>query len=126
MGGTPHWRRARVEANRLREEVTAAERERCAAIVEAWNAHPTCDWSPALGTALKAGHRWLAVYCPGCHQVSDVDLEALDRHPFTCLTGLIFALACRSCGERGPLPMLKGVSRFRADPITSVASSGRV
>jgi len=25
MGGTPHWRRGRVEAQRLREEVTAAE-----------------------------------------------------------------------------------------------------
>jgi hypothetical protein len=31
-----------------------AERERCAAIVERWNAAPTHDWSPAIGTALKA------------------------------------------------------------------------
>jgi hypothetical protein len=35
----------------------AAERERCAAIVERWNAAPTHDWSPAIGTALKAGYR---------------------------------------------------------------------
>jgi len=59
VGGTPHWRRGRDEAQRLREEVTAGERERCAAIVETWNEHPTCDWSPGLGTALKAGHRRL-------------------------------------------------------------------
>jgi hypothetical protein len=41
----------------------------CTAIVERWNAAPTHDWSPAIGTALKAGYRWLDVYCGGCRQV---------------------------------------------------------
>jgi hypothetical protein len=44
---------------------SAAERARCAAVVERWNAAPTHDWSPAIGTALKAGYRWLDVYCGG-------------------------------------------------------------
>jgi hypothetical protein len=35
-------------------KTSAAERERCAAIVERWNAASTHDWSPASGTALKA------------------------------------------------------------------------
>jgi hypothetical protein len=43
-------------------KTSAAERERCAAIVERWNAAPTHDWPPAIGTALKAGYRWLDVY----------------------------------------------------------------
>jgi hypothetical protein len=34
-------------------KTSAAERERCAAIVERWNAAPTHDWSPPIGTALK-------------------------------------------------------------------------
>jgi hypothetical protein len=41
---------------------TAAERARCAAIVERWNEQTTHDWSPAIGTALKAGYRWIDVY----------------------------------------------------------------
>jgi hypothetical protein len=34
-------------------QASAAEREGCAAIVERWNAAPTHDWSPAIGTALR-------------------------------------------------------------------------
>jgi hypothetical protein len=30
------------------------------------------DWSPAIGTALKAGYRWLDVYCAGCRQMKPV------------------------------------------------------
>jgi hypothetical protein len=59
---------------------TAAERERCAAIVERWNEQPTYDWSPAIGTALKAHYRWLDVYCAGCRQVKPIDLAAVDIH----------------------------------------------
>jgi hypothetical protein len=62
-------------------KASAAERERCARIVERWNDRPTHDWSPAIGTALKAGYRWLDVYCDGCCQVKSIDLASVDVHP---------------------------------------------
>jgi hypothetical protein len=61
MGGTSHWRRG-LAWLQAAPRASAVERERCAAIVERWNAAPTHDWLPAIGTALKAGYRWL-VYC---------------------------------------------------------------
>jgi hypothetical protein len=64
MGGTPHQRRSHLAWMQAAVRTTAAERERCAAIVESWNAAPTHDWSPAIGTALRAGYRWLDAYCP--------------------------------------------------------------
>jgi hypothetical protein len=70
MGGTPRWRRGHLTWLQATARTSAAERERCTRIVETWNAAPTHDWSPAIGTALKAGYRWLDVYCAGCQQVS--------------------------------------------------------
>jgi hypothetical protein len=67
MGGTPHWRRGHLAWLQAAARTSAAERERCA-VVECWNAATTHDWSPAIGTALKAGYRWLDVYCGGCRQ----------------------------------------------------------
>jgi hypothetical protein len=63
MGGTPHWRGRHLAWLQAAAKTSAAERERCAAIVERWNAVPTHDWSPAVSTALKAGYRWLDIYC---------------------------------------------------------------
>jgi hypothetical protein len=83
MGGTPHWRRGHLAWLQAAARTSAAERERCAAVVERWNAAPTHDWSPAIGTALKAGYRWLDVYCGGCRQVKPVDLGHRSRRPFT-------------------------------------------
>jgi hypothetical protein len=101
-------------------QTSAAERERCAAVVERWNAAPTHDWSPAIGTALKAGYRWLDVYCGGWRQMKPIDLAAVDIHPHACLTSLILSLRCRQCGGHGPLPKLIGSSRF----LPVVAKSG--
>jgi hypothetical protein len=81
MGGTPHWRRGHLEWLQATARTTAAERERCAAIVESWKAAPTHDWRRAIGTALKAGYRWLDVYCAGCRQVKPIDLATVDVHP---------------------------------------------
>jgi hypothetical protein len=83
---------------------------------QSWSAgtmHQTHDWSPAIGTALKAGYRWLDVYCGGCRQVKPVDLASVDIHPQACLTSLILLLRCRQCGGHGPLPQLVGLSRSR-------------
>jgi hypothetical protein len=118
MGGTPHWRRGHLAWLQAAAKTSAVERERCAAIVERWNAAPTHDWSPAIGTALTAGYRWLDVYCGGCHQVKAVDLAAVDIHPQACLTSLILMLRCRQCGGHGPLLKLVGLSRF--PPVAEV------
>jgi hypothetical protein len=64
MGGNPHWRRGHLERLQEAGRASAKERRRCERIVEAWNAAPTADWSPAIATALKAGYRW--VECGGC------------------------------------------------------------
>jgi hypothetical protein len=85
MGDTPHWRRGHMAWLQAAAKTSAVERQRYAAIVESWNAAPTHDWSPAIGTALKAGYRWLDVYCGGCRQVKPVDLAAVDIHPQACL-----------------------------------------
>jgi hypothetical protein len=77
MGGAPHLRREHLAWLQAAAKTGAAERERCAAIVERWNAAPTHDWSPAVGTALKAGYRWLDVYCGGCRDVKPIDLAAI-------------------------------------------------
>jgi hypothetical protein len=37
---------------------------------------------------LKAGYRWLDVYCGGCGQVKPIDLAAVDMHPQAFLTSL--------------------------------------
>jgi hypothetical protein len=80
MVGTPHWRRGYLAWLQAAARTSAAERERCATIVERWNAAPTHDWSPAIGTALKAGYRWLDVYCGSSKQV-DADRSRQHRHP---------------------------------------------
>src|SRR5690242_19867093 len=89
MGGRLHWRHDYLRERDARDRASTAERARCAAIVDRWNAEPTHDWSPAIGTALKAGYSWLEVHCAGCHQVKPIDLAALDIHPQGCLTSLV-------------------------------------
>jgi hypothetical protein len=57
-------------------------------------------FSPTIGCALKARHRFLWVRCPACCTTQSVDLRTVDRHPFAALTSLIPALSCRSCRPR--------------------------
>jgi hypothetical protein len=117
MGGTPHWRRGYISARALRECATVADRLRCERIVAAWNRRPNHDWSPAIGTALTAGYRWLDVYCPGCGQLAAVDLAEVDRHPQAAITSLILSLRCGRCAGNGPLPKLGGLSSLPPDLI---------
>jgi hypothetical protein len=56
-----------------------SERARCAAVVERWNAAPTHDWSPAIGTVLKAGYRWLDVYCGEFERVINLKTARPDQ-----------------------------------------------
>jgi hypothetical protein len=109
IGEVGTWRGYQAAAR-----TSAAEPERYIAIVERWNAAPTHDWSPAIGTALKAGYRWLDVYCGGRRLVKPINLAAIDIHPQACLTSLILSLRCRQCGSHGPMPQLMGLSCFPA------------
>jgi hypothetical protein len=81
MGGTPHWRRGHLAWLQAAARTSAAERERCAAIVERWNAAPTHDWSPAIGTALKAGLS--LARCLLRQNQRHADLESLRRQNFS-------------------------------------------
>jgi len=118
MGGTPHWRRGYLSWLQAATRTSAAERERCAAIVERWNAAPTHDWSPAIATALKAGYRWLDVYCPGCWQAKPVDLASVDIHPQAGLTSLILMLRCRGrrSQEKAPTHVSPGLETCWSGP----------
>jgi len=71
--------------------------------------------------ALTAGYGWLSLYCPGCSQVRDVDLAAIDRHPQACLTSLILSLPCDRCRGHGPLPRLMGLSKFPPGAVARVS-----
>jgi hypothetical protein len=114
MGGTPHWRRGQLAWLQAAARTNAADRERCAAVVERWNAAPTHDWSPAIGIALKAGYRWLDVYCGGCRQVKAVDLASVDMHPQARLTSLILMYENRPAPRRtGPSPAPGRIGSYR-------------
>jgi hypothetical protein len=67
---TPQMQQALVDARQAAER-----RARCEAIVARWNAAPTHDWSPSIGTVLTAGYRWLEAYCAGCDQVQPETLR---------------------------------------------------
>jgi hypothetical protein len=107
IGDADTWLGCKLRPRRAQPSGNAAPRS-----LERWNAAPTHDWSPAIGTALKAGYRWLDVYCGGCRRVKPIDLAAVDIHPQACLTSLILSLRCRQCGGHGPLAKLIGLSRF--------------
>ena len=60
------------------------------------------DWSPMIGVALAARYYFLDVFCPGCHQVKQVDLRTVQRHERTTLHALIPSLSCLSCRNCQP------------------------
>jgi len=105
-------RRPQMQQEFADARAAAERRARCEAIVVRWNAAPAHDWSPAIGTALMAGYRWLEAYCAGCDQVKPVDLPAIDIHPRASLTSLTLLLRCQQCHGCGPLPQLIGLYRL--------------
>src|SRR5262249_18977506 len=104
-------RRPQMQQDLADAQASADRRARCEAIVARWNAAPMHDWSPAIGTVLTAGYRWLEAYCAGCDQVKPVDLAAIDIHPRASLTSLTLLLRCRQCYGCGPLPQLIELDR---------------
>jgi hypothetical protein len=69
-------------------------------------------FSPTIGAAITAGHRFLWVRCRACRTTADVDLRALDWHHGAAMTALIPALSCRSCRPNAPFAELVRLSRL--------------
>jgi hypothetical protein len=112
MGGKPHWCRGHLAWLQAGARRSAAELERCAAIVERWNAAQRTIGRRPSALMLTAECRWLHVYCGSCRQVKLVDLASVDDYPQAGLTSLILLLWCRPTVAAGPLPWLVGLSRF--------------
>ena len=76
-------------------------------------------FSPNIGAAITAGYWFLWVRCPACRTINAIDLRGLDRHPDAAVSGLIPALACRSCRPNVPFAELVRLSQ------TSIANEMR-
>jgi hypothetical protein len=83
-------------------------------LVAAWNERQAKRmpmlFSPTIGCALKVRYWYLWVRCVACRTTQAVDLRALDRHPWSALTGLIPALSCRNCRPHAPFAELVRLS----------------
>ena len=66
-----------------------------------------------IGVALAARYYFLHVFCPGCHQVKQVNLRTVQRHERTTLHGLIPSLSCRNCLPHPPFARLVRLSQRR-------------
>lgn len=66
-------------------------------------------FAPTIGAAIRARRPWLSFICPGCRQVGDLDLRAIDRHPHASIESLIPALSCRRCSPNPPFVKLIGL-----------------
>lgn len=120
MGARPNWRAIGFDMRAAESTARDVEQRQCAAAMDAWNERTHVrrdpDPSPSIGVAIAAGHRWLQVYCPGCRQVKEVDLVAVDRHPAASLSSLIPALSCTSCPGGAPFARILGATKFRQPP----------
>jgi hypothetical protein len=63
-----------------------------------------------ISVALAARYYFLDVFCPGYHQVKQVDLRTVQRHERTTLHGLIPSLSCRNCQPHPPFARLAAVA----------------
>lgn len=120
MGSKPDWRIIGLDMSSAEQTAREVERRQCAEVMAAWNERASIrrdpDPSPSIGVALTAGFHWLQVYCPGCRQVSEVDLRQVDRHPAARISSLIPALSCRRCIGGAPFAKLRGVTQARQSP----------
>jgi hypothetical protein len=95
MGGN-NWRRDELKQQLALERAAHARQARCVETCRAWNERIARggdpDPSPAIGTALTAGFRWLQIVCQNCRTVGEVDLAVFDRHPETPVYGLMPSL----------------------------------
>ena len=120
MGSKPDWRTINRNLASAERVARDAERRQCAEVIEAWNERTRIrrdpDPSPSIGVAITAGYPWLQVYCPGCRQVSEVDLRTIDRHPAARVSSLIPALSCRRCIGSARFAKLRGLTAAKQAP----------
>jgi hypothetical protein len=76
-------------------------------------------FSPTIGSAVAAWHRFLWVRCPACRTINSIDLRALGRHRRAAISSLIPSLSCRSCRPNAPFAERVRLSR------TSIADEMR-
>jgi len=114
MGMRPADKNLEQEQRAAARTHDAAHRTLCVEAVTQWNRlmerRHKPRWSPMIGVALAAEFYWLDVQCPGCRQLKQIDLRALDRHAQTTLYGLIPMLSCRSCQPSPPFAQLLRLS----------------
>ncbi len=113
--GTRTRHRDMMEALLRGEDIRGLQGE-ALRLVEEWNAALASGrpalWSPTIGAALIAERPWLHVLCPGCDQVSFVNLAEVRVDSRDYVGRLQRRLACRCCRGGGPLPQLRCLSRF--------------
>ena len=107
--------RASLAASKQSAEV---QREATQAI-EAWNAGIAASrqmlFVPTVGAAFTSGFHWLAVCCPGCNLLTDVDLRIKPRPPDTPITNVLPSITCSRCNGRGPLARPVRLGRTPSD-----------
>jgi hypothetical protein len=59
------------------------------------------QFSPHIGTAIRAGKPFLRLYCPACQQFGDLDLRNVVRPPDTPIGAIYDFLVCTFGGCRG-------------------------
>ena len=114
MGYRPSDKNLEQEQRAAARQHDTAHRALCIEAVTEWNwlmeRRHKPDWSPMIGVAVAAKFYFLDVACPGCHQIKQIDLRKLERHPQTTLYGLIPALSCTSCRPSPPFARLLKLS----------------
>ena len=89
--------RERLAAERLSQD----EANFAADVVAVWNARQAAGHAlwfyPTIGAALAAKLPWLALECPACRTIGEIDLRKIDRHPQASISSLLPSLKCSRC-----------------------------
>jgi hypothetical protein len=107
--------KAELEERRLRApQIRRADWEAKLSVavfnVRALSGHPVLSW-PTFRAALVSKRPILQVVCPGCEQVSHLDLRTISYHPDSSINSLTPHLKCLRCQPDPPLPRLVGLRK---------------
>jgi hypothetical protein len=64
------------------------------------------------GSPIAAGRPWLSFICPTCHEIREIDLRRLDRHPDAKIQSPVLALSCWRYAPNPPFVKLLGLSKL--------------
>jgi len=115
-GGRPE--RMRIAVLTARQE--RARNAQAVTIVDHWNAELATgkrpQFSPTLEAAFRSCRPWLRVFCAGCSQQYEIDLQKIVRPKDFPIMALRAAMVCESlCRGEGPEPQWLGLTRARFD-----------